>query len=215
MTAASRALVWIVGALSTAVLLRLALDASVRPPSMAALDAFDAAVRAAFGWAESSLSPHLPMLYRTIGAGTQLQAHWPHVFLVAFLSMAPRFERDTGLSATASLILRLLQFAAAIAVAFLFALYVGTAPIVGANETANALVIAFLIGALVFNTIDDLIDDEDRDAASSAADSPRGRWFGAFLVTVALTLVVLCLVAGVAGLMDAATIEQNISSCLS
>ena len=213
MTVVTRLMVWIIGSLSTAVLLRLALEPRLLPPPLQALEVYDGAVRAAFAWVEPLLTPHLPMLYRAIGAGTQLQPHWPHVFLIAALAMAPRAEREPGLAAGASLTLRLFQAAGAAVLALAATTYVGTAPFLQANMTANFVVAVFIVSALMINLVDDAFDaifevDESSDAPPQSGE--RRRWLAMFVLAVGLTLVFIALIAGLLRLTDVATTERNV-----
>lgn len=150
MVAVVRAVSWIVGSLSVAVMFRQAFDVSLASAVRPVLGTYERTVQAAFAAVEPPINTFvLPHVAAFAGSGTTLLAHWPYVFLVALLHMWPRPGASGGMTA-----LQWGQAIGATVLAFVGALTVGSLTFF--SGVASTVIALFAIGALAANWLPEL-----------------------------------------------------------
>lgn len=141
MVAIARALVWIFGSLSLAVLYCQARSVRLAPALESVLAAYDNALQtvlAAAAWPINALLPQLPA---GVGAGTTLLPHWPHVFLVVVAALFPRLDGNAGTAVRWSYAL------VASVVGLAVTVIVGTVPLLAGATVADFVVLGFVSAA--------------------------------------------------------------------
>jgi hypothetical protein len=145
MIAVVRAVAWIVGSLSVAVLFRQGFGSELAPAVRPVLDSFAWTVQSVFSVVEAPINAFiLPHVAALAGTGPVLLAHWPYVFLIALLHMWPRPSASGGMDA-----LQWGQALGAVVLAFAGTLIVGAGPLLA--DLGNVVVAMFAICALAVN----------------------------------------------------------------
>jgi hypothetical protein len=216
MIALWRGLVWTLGSLSVAVLLREAFDVGLVQPLHQALAAYDAGVAAAHAPVEPWLTPLLPLLSAAVDGGTTLYPHWTHVFLVALLHMLPRIDATYGAGGIAAGAVWCLQAIAALALALVVAAEVGAAPFIAVASAEGLFIGVFVASALCISAVANFRDSEEPEDVRAARDEAVQRWWARYSVARAfgfafiLAIVLVVMVGLMTGWLDREGAERTL-----
>lgn len=210
MIALWRGVVWVIGSLSVAVLLREAFQLRLVAPLQAALDGYDRVLAIALAGVEPGVAALLQPLHAAIGGGVRLYPHWSHVFLVAVLHMAPRVDARYGVGGGVAGVLWCAHAIAALALSLVCAAYVGAAPFVAGASNEGFFVGVFVAAAFCISVIANnwQADDEAALARKEASDRRWSRWFArnsivfGFLVAFSLAIIGLGMIGLIMGVVD-------------
>jgi hypothetical protein len=209
-----RGLVWTIGSLSVAVLLRDAFDAPVAPIVRSVLDAYAAALASATAPLEPLVTRLLSSLKEALGAGATLYSHWTHVFVIALLHMLPRADATFGTTGLAAGALWTMQAFVALALALVCAAYVGGAPFVAEASEEGMFVALFIASAFLINAVANDGDDGEAEEAPGERSEFVDRWplryafARAFTFAVILAVICSALVGLMFGWLDQASAER-------
>ncbi len=148
-----RGTIWILGSLSVAVIARATFELTISPPVDQALALYSDAVRIALEPVRPAIAGLLPTVGRTLDTGVDLQAHWPHIFLLTLMHLAPRADASR---AGADGVLWWLQAAGASVLAVVIAAMLAGAPLLGDNMQASVALAVLIACELLVNLFHDV-----------------------------------------------------------
>jgi hypothetical protein len=214
MLALWRGLIWTLGSLSVAVLLREVFDVGLVQPLHQALAAYDAGVATALARVEPWLTPLLPLLDATVDGGTTLYPHWTHVFLVALLHMLPRIDANYGVGGIAAGAVWCLQALAALALALVVAAYVGAAPFIAVASAEGLFIGVFIASAFCISAVANFRDSDEPEDVRAERDEAAQRWWDRsrvvqdFGIAFILAIVLVVMIGLTTGWLDEASAEH-------